>query len=129
MTSDPQHAVVAHADEHDGKGGRLRLEPLADIEGSAAQLVYEGDNVMMGYAETPADLAGDSRNRGMPQKIRRSVAGNRRVRQQLRKKTRGGLFGTRDAVGEKNQRSDSARKQSRLQSGGDFESDLPIRLQ
>ncbi len=38
-------------------GGRLRLEPLEDIEGSAAQLVYEGDNVMMGYAETPSDLA------------------------------------------------------------------------
>lgn len=38
-------------------GGRLRLEPLEGGEGSAAQLVYEGDNVMMGYAEAPADLA------------------------------------------------------------------------
>lgn len=37
-------------------GGRLRLEPLDEVEG-AAQLVYEGDNVMMGYAESPADLA------------------------------------------------------------------------
>jgi acyl-CoA synthetase (AMP-forming)/AMP-acid ligase II len=36
-------------------GGRLRLEPLDDSVG-AAQLVYEGDNVMMGYAEAPADL-------------------------------------------------------------------------
>lgn len=35
-------------------GGRLRLEPLDGSE--AAQLVYEGDNVMMGYAEAPADL-------------------------------------------------------------------------
>ena len=37
-------------------GGRLSLEPLAGEEGSAAQLVYQGDNVMMGYAEAPADL-------------------------------------------------------------------------
>jgi acyl-CoA synthetase (AMP-forming)/AMP-acid ligase II len=38
-------------------GGRLRLEPLEGGEGSAAELVYEGDNVMMGYADSPADLA------------------------------------------------------------------------
>jgi acyl-CoA synthetase (AMP-forming)/AMP-acid ligase II len=37
-------------------GGHLRLEPLDAEEGSAAQLVYQGENVMMGYAETPADL-------------------------------------------------------------------------
>jgi acyl-CoA synthetase (AMP-forming)/AMP-acid ligase II len=37
-------------------GGRLRLEPLDGSEGSTAQLVYEGGNVMLGYAETPADL-------------------------------------------------------------------------
>ena len=37
-------------------GGRLRLEPLEGGEGLAAQLVYEGGNVMLGYAETPADL-------------------------------------------------------------------------
>jgi acyl-CoA synthetase (AMP-forming)/AMP-acid ligase II len=36
-------------------GGRLRLEPL-EGDGSAAQLVYQGDNVMMGYAEGTADL-------------------------------------------------------------------------
>ena len=36
-------------------GGRLRLEPLQG-DGSAAQLVYQGDNVMMGYAETTSDL-------------------------------------------------------------------------
>jgi long-chain acyl-CoA synthetase len=36
-------------------GGRLRLEPL-EGDGSAAQLVYQGDNVMMGYAETTSDL-------------------------------------------------------------------------
>ena len=37
-------------------GGRLRLAP---VDGSAqhAELVYEGPNVMMGYAEGPADLA------------------------------------------------------------------------
>jgi acyl-CoA synthetase (AMP-forming)/AMP-acid ligase II len=38
-------------------GGRLRLEPLEDDQGQASQLVYEGENVMMGYAESPADLA------------------------------------------------------------------------
>jgi acyl-CoA synthetase (AMP-forming)/AMP-acid ligase II len=37
-------------------GGRLRLEPLDGEQGSA-QLVYEGENVMMGYAESPEDLA------------------------------------------------------------------------
>jgi acyl-CoA synthetase (AMP-forming)/AMP-acid ligase II len=37
-------------------GGTLRLEPL-DGAGGAAELVYEGPNVMMGYAESPADLA------------------------------------------------------------------------
>ncbi len=89
----------------------------------------EGAPHERGHGETPADLAGDSRNRGMPQKIRRSGAGNCRVRQQLGEKTRGGLLATREAVGEKNQRSDSARKESRLQGGGDFQSDLPIGLQ
>jgi acyl-CoA synthetase (AMP-forming)/AMP-acid ligase II len=45
-------------------GGSLRLEPLDGVEGSAAQLVYEGDNVMMGYAEAPADLGlGDVQHR------------------------------------------------------------------
>jgi acyl-CoA synthetase (AMP-forming)/AMP-acid ligase II len=38
-------------------GGHLRLEPLEGDDGSPAQLVYQGDNVMMGYAEAPADLA------------------------------------------------------------------------
>ncbi len=37
-------------------GGRLRLEPLEADASSAAQLVYEGKNVMMGYAETATDL-------------------------------------------------------------------------
>jgi acyl-CoA synthetase (AMP-forming)/AMP-acid ligase II len=38
-------------------GGRLRLEPLDGGEGFGDQLVYEGDNVMMGYADSPDDLA------------------------------------------------------------------------
>jgi len=38
-------------------GGRLRLEPLADGEASWSQLVYEGENVMLGYADAPEDLA------------------------------------------------------------------------
>lgn len=37
-------------------GGRLRLEPLEGGDRAAAELVYEGANVMMGYAERPADL-------------------------------------------------------------------------
>jgi acyl-CoA synthetase (AMP-forming)/AMP-acid ligase II len=37
-------------------GGRLRLEPLDGGDG-ATELVYEGENVMLGYAETAADLA------------------------------------------------------------------------
>jgi acyl-CoA synthetase (AMP-forming)/AMP-acid ligase II len=46
-------------------GGRLRLEPLEDGEGSTAQLVYQGENVMMGYAEVPADLALGDVQRGV----------------------------------------------------------------
>jgi acyl-CoA synthetase (AMP-forming)/AMP-acid ligase II len=38
-------------------GGRLHLEPLQGGDGRAEQLVYQGANVMMGYAESPADLA------------------------------------------------------------------------
>ena len=39
-------------------GGRLRVEPLeGGAGGGAAELVYEGENVMLGYAETAADLA------------------------------------------------------------------------
>lgn len=37
-------------------GGRLRLAPVGGGEG-LEELVYEGPNVMMGYAESPADLA------------------------------------------------------------------------
>lgn len=35
-------------------GGRLHLRPIED---DLAELVYEGPNVMLGYAEKPADLA------------------------------------------------------------------------
>jgi acyl-CoA synthetase (AMP-forming)/AMP-acid ligase II len=38
-------------------GGRLRLEPLEGDGGGRTELVYEGDNVMLGYAETVSDLA------------------------------------------------------------------------
>jgi acyl-CoA synthetase (AMP-forming)/AMP-acid ligase II len=38
-------------------GGNLRLERSGDAETGPAELVYEGPNVMMGYAEGPADLA------------------------------------------------------------------------
>jgi long-chain acyl-CoA synthetase len=46
-------------------GGRLRLEPLDRGEGFAEQLVYEGDNVMMGYADSPDDLALGDVQRGV----------------------------------------------------------------
>ena len=39
-------------------GGDLRLEPVAEAtEPGVGELVYEGPNVMLGYAESPADLA------------------------------------------------------------------------
>jgi acyl-CoA synthetase (AMP-forming)/AMP-acid ligase II len=39
-------------------GGRLRIEPVAEAtEPGVGELVYEGPNVMLGYAESPADLA------------------------------------------------------------------------
>jgi acyl-CoA synthetase (AMP-forming)/AMP-acid ligase II len=37
-------------------GGRMHLEAL-DGDQDSAQLVYQGENVMMGYAEKPGDLA------------------------------------------------------------------------
>ena len=38
-------------------GGRLDLEPVAGLPEGVGELVYEGPNVMLGYAERPADLA------------------------------------------------------------------------
>lgn len=38
-------------------GGALRLDPLPDAEPDVGELVYTGPNVMLGYAEAPADLA------------------------------------------------------------------------
>jgi acyl-CoA synthetase (AMP-forming)/AMP-acid ligase II len=39
-------------------GGTLRLEPVAEATApDVGELVYEGPNVMLGYAESPADLA------------------------------------------------------------------------
>jgi hypothetical protein len=38
-------------------GGSLRLEPVGGDQHGVGELVYTGPNVMMGYAETPADLA------------------------------------------------------------------------
>jgi acyl-CoA synthetase (AMP-forming)/AMP-acid ligase II len=46
-------------------GGRLRLEPLDGGEDLGDQLVYEGDNVMMGYADSPDDLALGDVQRGV----------------------------------------------------------------
>lgn len=38
-------------------GGSLRLEPVAGAESGVGELVYSGPNVMLGYADHPADLA------------------------------------------------------------------------
>ncbi|SCF32620.1 AMP-binding protein [Micromonospora mirobrigensis] len=38
-------------------GGTLRLAPVPDQPEGVGELVYAGDNVMLGYAERPADLA------------------------------------------------------------------------
>lgn len=38
-------------------GGRLRVEPLEGLEEGVGELVYDGPNVMLGYAHEPADLA------------------------------------------------------------------------
>jgi acyl-CoA synthetase (AMP-forming)/AMP-acid ligase II len=39
-------------------GGSLRLEPVPEVtQPGIGELVYEGPNVMLGYAESPADLA------------------------------------------------------------------------
>ena len=46
-------------------GGRLHLEPLEHAGDLAAELVYQGDNVMMGYAEQPRDLALGDVQRGV----------------------------------------------------------------
>ena len=46
-------------------GGRLRLEPLEHAGELAAELVYEGENVMLGYAEQPRDLALGDVQRGV----------------------------------------------------------------
>ncbi|TNM36369.1 AMP-binding protein [Nocardioides albidus] len=38
-------------------GGAFRIDPVADAGPGVGELVYRGPNVMMGYAEAPADLA------------------------------------------------------------------------
>ncbi|MFW5473194.1 AMP-binding protein [Knoellia sp. CPCC 206450] len=40
------------------RGGRFSLAPVEGAAAGVGELVYEGGNVMMGYATTPADLAG-----------------------------------------------------------------------
>lgn len=41
-------------------GGSFRLDPVTGAEPGVGELVYAGPNVMMGYAESPADLARDA---------------------------------------------------------------------
>ncbi|WP_353951868.1 AMP-binding protein [Knoellia sp. S7-12] len=39
------------------RGGHFRIEPVDGAAPGVGELVYEGGNVMMGYAQSPADLA------------------------------------------------------------------------
>ena len=41
-------------------GGSFRLDPVEGAEPGVGELVYAGPNVMLGYAEAPADLARDA---------------------------------------------------------------------
>jgi len=38
-------------------GGELRVEPVDGVPGPVGELIYRGPNVMLGYADQPADLA------------------------------------------------------------------------
>lgn len=49
-TTHPQSVGVAIP------GGTFRLDPVAGAEAGVGELVYSGPNVMLGYAESPADL-------------------------------------------------------------------------
>lgn len=42
------------------RGGHFSLLPVEGVEAGVGELVYEGGNVMMGYATSPADLASGS---------------------------------------------------------------------
>lgn len=58
----PPHLATTHP-ESVGiaiPGGSFRLDPVAGAEPGIGELVYAGPNVMMGYAESPTDLARDA---------------------------------------------------------------------
>lgn len=54
----PPHLAIRHPETvgHAIPGGSFRLEPVAGAAPGVGELVYAGPNVMMGYAESPADL-------------------------------------------------------------------------
>ncbi|TIC80499.1 AMP-dependent synthetase [Nocardioides sp. GY 10113] len=55
----PPHLALDHPDTIGVPvpGGRLRIEPVPGAPEGVGELVYSGPNVMMGYAESLADLA------------------------------------------------------------------------
>lgn len=55
----PPHLATDHPASigHAIPGGRLRLDRAAAADPAMGELVYEGPNVMLGYAQSPADLA------------------------------------------------------------------------
>lgn len=61
MATLPTHLAATHPSSIGVavRGGHFRIEPVDGAAPGVGELVYEGGNVMMGYAQTPADLARD----------------------------------------------------------------------
>lgn len=59
MATLPPHLAVAHPTciGVAVRGGHFSLAPVDGVDASVGELVYEGGNVMMGYATSPSDLA------------------------------------------------------------------------
>ncbi|NHA00733.1 AMP-binding protein [Nocardioides sp. W3-2-3] len=64
----PPHLAARHPETvgHAIPGGSFRLEPVAGAAPGVGELVYSGPNVMMGYAESPADLRRGAETRRAP---------------------------------------------------------------
>ncbi|MEO7268189.1 MAG: AMP-binding protein, partial [Knoellia sp.] len=58
MATLPTHLAASHPSSIGVavRGGHFRVEPLDGAAPGVGELVYEGGNVMMGYAQSPADL-------------------------------------------------------------------------
>ncbi|MFC7485512.1 AMP-binding protein [Knoellia sp. CPCC 206453] len=58
MATLPTHLAASHPSSigFAVRGGHLRIEPVDGAAPGVGELIYEGGNVMMGYAQSPADL-------------------------------------------------------------------------